>query len=442
MGIYLDYNASAPIDEVVLETMIDVYRNHVGNADSRTHDYGDQAREIVENARKQVASLLGISSGEVFFTSGATESNNIAIQGLEAYAAQTGKNHIITSSIEHKAVLETVKAMSEKGFEIDIIDPEKSGQIDPNRILSRVKENTLLVSLMHVNNETGIIQPIEKIGQALCERKVLFHIDATQSCGKLVDELRKVYGLDLERFENKKGYPHGIYPTFTLKQEYFKDFYQEEESSCVELKEKDKPVLLIIKNVSLFFDRLITKLISLGFKKEEIIIMPVKYVNIHTNFISPREPYELFLKDVSYFNQSEIRIVLNLDNVDAMNRIEKTNGIIDLDCYMGDISYISDYYFKDMVMQLKGNQFLYSLPKEKEYSFSELGREFFIGTILQILENELPQRHFKDYEEMKEFIKPLSRELEKRFDMSFDLEKKMFYKISTKEYYNITLKKD
>ena len=99
MGIYLDYNASAPIDEVVLETMIDVYRNHVGNADSRTHDYGDQAREIVENARKQVASLLGISSGEVFFTSGATESNNIAIQGLEAYAAQTGKNHIITSSI-------------------------------------------------------------------------------------------------------------------------------------------------------------------------------------------------------------------------------------------------------------------------------------------------------------------------------------------------------
>lgn len=134
--------------------------------------------------------------------------------------------------------------------------------------------------------------------------------------------------------------------------------------------------------------------------------------------------------------------MLNLDNVDAMNRIEKTNGIIDLDCYMGDISYISDYYFKDMVMQLKGNQFLYSLPKEKEYSFSELGREFFIGTILQILENELPQRHFKDYEEMKEFIKPLSRELEKRFDMSFDLEKKMFYKISTKEYYNITLKKD
>ena len=220
MGIYLDYNASAPIDEVVLETMIDVYRNHVGNADSRTHDYGDQAREIVENARKQVASLLGISSGEVFFTSGATESNNIAIQGLEAYAAQTGKNHIITSSIEHKAVLETVKAMSEKGFEIDIIDPEKSGQIDPNRILSRVKENTLLVSLMHVNNETGIIQPIEKIGQALCERKVLFHIDATQSCGKLVDELRKVSYYMLSFSAHKLRGPQGIGALVLRKRKY------------------------------------------------------------------------------------------------------------------------------------------------------------------------------------------------------------------------------
>lgn len=220
MGIYLDYNASAPIDEGVLETMIDVYRNHVGNADSRTHDYGDQAREIVENARKQVASLLGISSGEVFFTSGATESNNIAIQGLEAYAAQTGKNHIITSSIEHKAVLETVKAMSEKGFEIDIIDPEKSGQIDPNRILSRVKENTLLVSLMHVNNETGIIQPIEKIGQALYERKVLFHIDATQSCGKLVDELRKVSYDMLSFSAHKLRGPQGIGALVLRKRKY------------------------------------------------------------------------------------------------------------------------------------------------------------------------------------------------------------------------------
>ena len=129
MSIYLDYNASAPLDPTVLEVMVDVYRNHVGNADSRTHDYGDQARIIVETARKQVASLLGINASEVFFTSGATESNNIAIQGLEAYANESGKKHIITSSIEHKAVLETAKAMSKRGFEVDIVNPEPSGCI-------------------------------------------------------------------------------------------------------------------------------------------------------------------------------------------------------------------------------------------------------------------------------------------------------------------------
>lgn len=120
MSIYLDYNASAPIDPEVLETMMDIYQHHIGNADSRTHDYGDHARSIVEAARKQVASLLKISASEVFFTSGATESNNIAIQGLEEYALQSGKKHIITSSIEHKAVLETVKAMEKHGFEIGL----------------------------------------------------------------------------------------------------------------------------------------------------------------------------------------------------------------------------------------------------------------------------------------------------------------------------------
>lgn len=220
MGIYLDYNASAPIDEAVLDTMIDVYRNYIGNADSRTHDYGDQARGIVENARKQVASLLGVSAGEVFFTSGATESNNIAIQGLEAYAVRSGKKHIITSSIEHKAVLETVKAMVTKGFEIDIVDPEQSGQLDPDKILSRVREDTLLVSLMHVNNETGIIQPIEKIGYFLREKNVLFHIDATQSCGKLVDELRNTPYDMLSFSAHKLRGPQGIGVLVLRKKKY------------------------------------------------------------------------------------------------------------------------------------------------------------------------------------------------------------------------------
>lgn len=210
MSIYLDYNASAPLDPTVLEVMVDVYRNHVGNADSRTHDYGDQARIIVETARKQVASLLGINASEVFFTSGATESNNIAIQGLEAYANESGKKHIITSSIEHKAVLETAKAMSKRGFEVDIVNPEPSGCISVNKILSLVRDDTLLVSIMHVNNETGQIQPILELGSELAKTNVLFHVDATQSCGKLVNELRIAQYNMLSFSAHKLRGPQGI----------------------------------------------------------------------------------------------------------------------------------------------------------------------------------------------------------------------------------------
>ena len=210
MSIYLDYNASAPIDTRVLDTMIDVYRGVVGNADSRTHNHGERAREVVEHARSQVADLLGVTSGEVFFTSGSTESNNIAIQGLEEYAEKTGKKHIITSAIEHKAVLETVKAIEKKGFNIDIVKTDLSGRIDAKQILSLVREDTLLVSLMHVNNETGIIQPIEMIGEQLAKRKVLFHVDATQSCGKLVEEIRHLKYNMLSFSAHKLQGPQGI----------------------------------------------------------------------------------------------------------------------------------------------------------------------------------------------------------------------------------------
>ena len=210
MSVYLDYNASAPIDERVLETMIDVYRNHVGNADSRTHTHGDDTRNIVENARKQVASLLSIQSNEVFFTSGATESNNIAIQGLSDYAEKTGKKHIITTAIEHKAVLETVKAMEKRGFEVDIIAPGKDGRVDVDDLSSHLRDDTLLVSVMHVNNETGIIQPVDEIGNILEERDILFHVDATQSCGKLVDEIRSLKYDMLSFSAHKLRGPQGI----------------------------------------------------------------------------------------------------------------------------------------------------------------------------------------------------------------------------------------
>ncbi len=190
MSIYLDYNATAPLDERVLDCMIDVYKTHIGNADSRTHNHGEDARKVVENARKQVASLLGVKPDEVFFTSGATESNNLALQGLREYAWESGKNHIITTSIEHKAVLETIRNLEKQGFKVDLVSPGISGRVNVDDILEKISAQTLVVSVMHVNNETGIIQPVKEIGEELQKQNILFHIDATQSCGKLVEELR------------------------------------------------------------------------------------------------------------------------------------------------------------------------------------------------------------------------------------------------------------
>ena len=210
MSIYLDYNSSAPIDSRVVDQMIYVYRNIIGNADSRTHDFGNKAREIVEDARGCFANLLDINKSEVFFTSGATESNNIALLGLRDFAFKSGKKHIVTSTIEHKAVLETVKHLSKEGFEIDYIDPDSSGRVSAEKVLAAVRDDTLLVSLMHVNNETGIIQPIQEIGEELTKKSVLFHIDATQSFGKLVEELRATKYNMLSMSAHKISGPQGI----------------------------------------------------------------------------------------------------------------------------------------------------------------------------------------------------------------------------------------
>ena len=193
MGIYLDYNASTPIDPRVLSVMVDTYQNHFGNADSRTHDFGEDVRSITETARKHVAELLGTNTDEVFFTSGATESNNIAILGLRSYGELENRKHIITSSIEHKAILGATKYLSENGFEVEYVDPDESGRVDPEKVIALIRPNTLLVSLMHVNNETGIIQPVKELGDYLSKTETLFHIDATQSCGKLVDEIRDLH---------------------------------------------------------------------------------------------------------------------------------------------------------------------------------------------------------------------------------------------------------
>ena len=220
MGVYLDYNATTPVDYRVLDKMIDVYKNHIGNPDSRTHDYGEEAKLLVENARKQVASLLNIQKDEVIFTSGATESNNIAILGLQDYAIQSKKKHIITTSIEHKAILGATKRLYEEGFEIEYINPDSSGRINSSNILRRVRPDTLLVSVMHVNNETGIIQPVNELGKYLNESGVLFHIDATQSCGKMVEEI-KTLTYDMMSISGHKMHgPQGIGALILRKRKY------------------------------------------------------------------------------------------------------------------------------------------------------------------------------------------------------------------------------
>lgn len=220
MGVYLDYNATTPVDYRVLDKMTDVYKNHIGNPDSRTHEYGEEANLLVEIARKQVASLLDIRKDEVFFTSGATESNNIAILGLRDYAIKSNKKHIITTSIEHKAILGATKRLSEEGFEIEYINPDSSGRINGSHLLKRVRPDTLLVSVMHVNNETGIIQPVNEIGKRLNELGVLFHIDATQSCGKLVEEI-KVLSYDMMSISGHKMHgPQGVGALILHKKKY------------------------------------------------------------------------------------------------------------------------------------------------------------------------------------------------------------------------------
>lgn len=210
MAVYLDYNASAPVDARVLERMIEVYRSHYGNADSRTHTFGTDAKEIVANARKTIAKVLCIDSTDIIFTSGSTESNNMSTVGLLEYALESGRNHFITTSIEHKSILEAMKYLQSKGCVVDFVSPDETGRIKPNQILDLVTDKTLLVSMMHVNSETGIIQPIEEIGEALAGSRTYFHIDATQGFGKLNDSLRKVKYNMMSITAHKLGGPQGI----------------------------------------------------------------------------------------------------------------------------------------------------------------------------------------------------------------------------------------
>ncbi len=190
--IYLDYNATTPLDPRVFEAMKPYFLEEFGNAGSRTHLYGQRAKEAVEAARGQVAAVLGARPEEVIFTSGATESNNLALLGLVPYGLETGRRHVLSTAIEHKAVLEPLDQMRRLGFEVELAPVTRGGYVEPETIRRRLRPDTLLVSVMHANNETGVLQPVEEIGEILADSGTFFHTDAAQTFGKEVESLRKV----------------------------------------------------------------------------------------------------------------------------------------------------------------------------------------------------------------------------------------------------------
>ena len=190
MTCYLDCAATTPIDPRVRDQVLRFMDAEFGNAGSRTHEFGERARRAVEKARDQVAAVVGASRGEVIFTSGATEANNLAILGLADHGHKTGRMHIVSTAIEHNAVLEPLQELGRRGFKVTLVPPNRGGWVEPQTLRAAVRDDTLLVSVMHVNNETGIIQPIDQIAALLAEHPAYLHVDAAQGFGKVIAPLR------------------------------------------------------------------------------------------------------------------------------------------------------------------------------------------------------------------------------------------------------------
>jgi cysteine desulfurase len=211
LPIYMDYSATTPVDPRVAELMCSYLTldGNFGNPASRSHAFGWQADDAVSLARKQVADLVNADPKEIVWTSGATESDNLAIKGVAEFYAKKGK-HIITCKTEHKAVLDTCRQLERDGFELTYLDPEPDGLIDLGKLEAALRDDTILVSIMHVNNEIGVIQDIEAIGEMTRARKILFHVDAAQSAGKVPIDLERLK-VDLMSFSAHKIYgPKGI----------------------------------------------------------------------------------------------------------------------------------------------------------------------------------------------------------------------------------------
>jgi cysteine desulfurase len=207
--IYLDYQATTPMDPRVLEAMMPYFTHQFGNPHSRSHSYGWEAEEGVEKARGQVAKLIGADEKEVIFTSGATESNNLAIRGVAEFYKDR-KNHIVTTVTEHKCVLDTCRHLEQSGFEVTYLPVQKNGLIDLEALRAAVTDKTVVVSVMAVNNEIGVIQPLAEIGKICREKKAFFHTDAAQAVGKIPLDVEAM-NIDLMSISGHKIYgPKGI----------------------------------------------------------------------------------------------------------------------------------------------------------------------------------------------------------------------------------------
>jgi cysteine desulfurase len=209
--IYLDYSATTPIDERVAAKMAEYLTidGNFGNPASRSHAFGWQAEQAVDEACQHIADLINADPREIVWTSGATESDNLAIKGAAHFYRKKG-NHIITMKTEHKAVLDTCRQLEREGFEVTYLDPEENGLLDLEKLTAAITEQTILISIMHVNNEIGVIQDIEAIGEIARERRIIFHVDAAQSTGKVDIDLEKMK-VDLMSFSGHKTYgPKGI----------------------------------------------------------------------------------------------------------------------------------------------------------------------------------------------------------------------------------------
>jgi len=209
LPIYFDNHATTPVDPRVLETMLPYFTEKFGNAASRNHEFGWRAEEAVENARGQVARLIGANPKEIIFTSGATESDNLAIKGVAEAYREKG-NHIVTQVTEHKAVLDSCKRLEKNGYEVTFLPVEKDGRVRLDDVRAAITPKTILISVMYANNEIGVVQPVAEIGKIAKEKGVLFHVDAVQAVGKIPVNVEKD-GIDLLSISAHKMYgPKGV----------------------------------------------------------------------------------------------------------------------------------------------------------------------------------------------------------------------------------------